>query len=265
VTGASSGIGAVVCRDLAARGARVAMVARTAETLTSARKELGDLARQCKTFPCDVGDWTAVQRMMKQATRALGAPSILVNNAGIAAVASFASMSPVEIERMVRTNVLGMAFCTRAVLPGMRAARRGVIVNVGSVAGLFAIPHMSLYAATKWAVTGFSESLNAELAGEGIHVGAVYPAVVDTPLVTREQARSGRSLPGAFTLRPNTVSRAVVNVIARERDLIVLPPALAPLAAARMSAGPLLRWAMRQTAPFFKPRPRAGGARRENA
>ena len=258
VTGASSGIGAVVCRALASRDARVAMIARTPETLDRARMELGDLAKRCRTFPCDVGNREAVQRTMKRVSRLMGAPSILVNNAGIAAYSEFAAMSPAEMERMVRTNLLGTLFCARAVLPGMRAARRGVIVNTGSIAGLIPVPHMSVYAATKWGVTGLSESLNAELSREGIHVGVVCPFVVETPLVTREEARGGRSIPHAFTLKPETVARAVIDVITKERDLIVLPRSLGPVAAAQMSTGPMLRWTLRRTAALFRPRPPAG-------
>jgi len=262
VTGASSGIGNLVCRELAAKEARVAMLARRPEALAQARKEMGSLARRCRAFPCDVGDWNAVQQTMKKIARVLGEPSILVNNAGVSAYSEFAVMAPAEMERMVRTNLLGVLYCTRALLPGMRAARRGVIVNVGSLAGLIPVPHMSAYAATKWGITGFSESLNGELSRDGIHVGVVCPAFVDTPLVLKEEARGGRSIPHALTLKPQTVARAVLDIITKERDLIVLPRTLGPMAAAQMSTGPMLRWALRRTAPFFKPRPRETGGKK---
>jgi len=262
VTGASSGIGAVVCRALASRDARVAMLARTPETLDRARMELGDLAKRCRTFPCDVGNREAVQRTMKRVSRVLGVPSILVNNAGIAAYSAFAAMDPAEMERMVRTNLLGALYCARAVVSGMRAARRGAIVNVGSIAGLIPVPHMSVYSATKWGVTGLSESLNAELSREGIHVGVVCPFIVDTPLVARQEARGGRAIPHALTLKPETVARAVIEVIEKERDLIVLPRSLGAVAAAQMSTGPMLRWTLRRTAAFFKPRAAAPRGKR---
>jgi short-subunit dehydrogenase len=260
VTGASSGIGAAVSRDLVAKGARVAMVARGHATLERARKGLGPPADRCRTFPCDVGEWVAVERTARRIAREMGDPLILVNSAGFAAATPFAEMSPEEMERMLRTNLLGLLYYTRAVLSGMRAARRGAIVNVGSIAGLFAVPHMSVYAATKWAVTGLTESLNGELAREGIHVGLVCPAVVDTPLVAREEARSGRGVPAALRLKPQTVSKAILDVIMKERDMVVLPRALAPLAAVRTGAAPLLRWATRKVAPLLRPIP--GGGRR---
>ena len=261
ITGASGGIGAVVSRDLAAQGARVAMIARTLPTLERVRKGLGDLAERCRTFPCDVGDWDAVQRTVKQIASEMGDPLILVNNAGFSAAIPFAQMEAAEMERMLRTNLLGLLHCTRAVLGGMRAARRGVIANVGSIAGLFAIPHMSVYAATKWAVNGLSESLNGELAREGIHVGVVCPAIVDTPLAMREEARSGRAVPRVFRMKPETVSKAIIEVITRERDMIVLPRALGPLAAVRAPAAPFFRWATRKVAPLFRPNPGAGPRR----
>jgi short-subunit dehydrogenase len=261
VTGASSGIGAAVCRDLVAKGARVAMIARGHAALERARKGLGPPADRCKSFPCDVGDWAAVERTAGRIAREMGDPLILINSAGFAAATPFAEMAPEEMERMLRTNLLGLLHCTRAVLSGMRAARRGAIVNVGSIAGLFAVPHMSVYAATKWAVTGLTESLNAELAREGIHVGLVCPAVVDTPLVARQEARSGRAVPVALRLKPRAVSKAILDVITKERDMIVLPRALAPLAAVRTGAAPLLRWATRKVAPLLRPIPGGGPPR----
>lgn len=254
VTGASSGIGLTVSRDLAAGGARVAMIARNPKKLAEARAGFGALAKRCSVHSCDVGSWRAVQAAFKKISAAHGRAAILVNNAGISAVTPFAQMAPAEMERMVRTNVTGLLFCTRAALVPMRAARRGVIVNVGSIAGLFAIPLMSAYSATKWAVTGLSESLNAELSGEGIHVGVVCPAIVETPLVKREEERTGLSIPHLMTLKPETVSKAVLEVIRKERDIVVVPRALGAVAALRPTLGPLVRWAARESTTLLKSR-----------
>jgi NAD(P)-dependent dehydrogenase (short-subunit alcohol dehydrogenase family) len=106
ITGASGGIGAVVSRDLAAQGARVAMIARTLPTLERVRKGLGDLAERCRTFPCDVGDWDAVQRTVKQIASEMGDPLILVNNAGFAAAIPFAQMEASEMEGLLADDPL---------------------------------------------------------------------------------------------------------------------------------------------------------------
>ncbi|MFQ5457661.1 MAG: SDR family NAD(P)-dependent oxidoreductase [Myxococcota bacterium] len=254
VTGASSGIGLAVTRDLAARGASVAMLARRRKGLEDARRSLGAHARKCAVYPCDVGKWEAVQTTIRKIAKSRGRPSILVNNAGISEVVPFAQMKPEDMERIVRTNLLGVLYCTRAALVPMRAARRGVIVNVSSIAGLIAVPLMSVYASTKWALTGLSESLNGELAGEGIHVGAVCPAIVETPLVTREEARTGIAIPEAITLKPESVSKAILEVITKERDMVVVPRALGAVAAMRPTLAPLLRWAARESTSYFKPR-----------
>ena len=259
VTGASSGIGLAVSRDLAARGARVAMVARQRKRLEDARRSLGDHASRCAVYPCDVGDWEAVQATIRKIARARGRPSILVNNAGISEVIPFSRMKPEAMEAIVRTNLLGVLYCTQAALLSMRAARRGVIVNVSSIAGLIAVPLMSVYASTKWALIGLSESLNGELASEGIHVGVVCPAIVDTPLVTREEERTGFALPEAITLKPETVSRAILEVITKERDMIAVPRALGAVAAMRPTLAPLLRWAARESTSYIKPRIIPGG------
>jgi len=130
-------------------------------------------------------------------------------------------------------------------------------VNVGSVAGLIPVPLMSAYAATKWSVTGFSESLNAELSGEGVHVGVACPAIVETPLVTREEERTGISVPELMTLKPETVSSAVLEVIQKERDIVVVPRALGTIVAFHPTLGPLMRWVARESASLMKPRLRA--------
>jgi hypothetical protein len=123
---------------------------------------------------------------------------------------------------MVRTNLLGVLYCTRALLPAMRAARRGAIVNVGSIAGLIPVPHMSVYSATKWAVTGLSESLNAELSREGIHVGVVCPFIVETPLTTQSPRRP---FDPHVALEPETVARG--DRLSRRAGLIAAPHARA--------------------------------------
>lgn len=261
VTGASSGIGLSVTRALAAAGAGVAMIARHRNKLEAARAGLGGLARRCTVHPCDVGSWRAVEATFKRIVAERGRPAILVNNAGISAVTPFAQMEPAEMERMVRTNVIGLLFCTRAALVPMRAARRGVIVNVGSIAGLFAIPLMSTYSATKWAVTGLSESLNAELSSEGIHVGVVCPAIVETPLVSREEERTGLSVPERMTLKPETVAKEVLEVIRKEQDVVAVPRALGTVAALRPTLGPFVRWVARESTALLKPRLRKPAAK----
>src|SRR5207247_6377619 len=131
-----------------------------------------------------------------------GSVDLLVNDAGYGRHVLFKDHDAADIERMMRTNYLGVVWATKAVLPAMRARRRGWIVNISSVAGKLGQPDEAAYSASKFAVTGLSEGLSYELAPLGIHVMTVYPALVRTEMFTPEvMARmprgAGAHVPGA--------------------------------------------------------------------
>jgi NADP-dependent 3-hydroxy acid dehydrogenase YdfG len=202
VTGASSGIGAATVRRLAARGCRVVAVARR-------EAPLQDLAAQCDhpvgcVLPvrADITDSDAARACVGRAVDEFGQLDILVNNAGIMLLGPFET-SPVEDwTTMMRLNVEAMLHLTQEAIPQLRkaaAGERGVadIVNVGSVAGRVARGNFSVYAATKFGVTAFSESLRQELGPAGIRVCCVEPGQVATELLShvepgfRERLLSG--------------------------------------------------------------------------
>ena len=187
VTGASSGIGAATVRRLAARGCRVVAVARR-------EAPLQDLAAQCDhpvgcvlPVQADITDSDAARACVGRAVEMFGQLDILVNNAGIMLLGPFET-SPVEDwTTMMRLNVEAMLHLTQEAIPPLRksAAGSGVadIVNVGSVAGRVARGNFSVYAATKFGVTAFSESLRQELGPAGIRVCCVEPGQVATELL----------------------------------------------------------------------------------
>jgi short-subunit dehydrogenase len=182
VTGASSGIGAQLARDLATRGAHVALLARRVERLESLADELGRSGVTALPVPCDVADRASVDTALGVVLAKLGHVDLLVNNAGYGAHVLFKDHDVADIERMVRTNVLGTIYTIKAVLPSMRQRGGGWIVNLSSVAGKLGQPDEAVYSATKFAVTGLSEGLSYELAPLGIHVMTVYPALVRTEM-----------------------------------------------------------------------------------
>jgi short-subunit dehydrogenase len=185
VTGASSGIGEQLARDLAARGMRVALLARRAERLATLATALGGEARAL-ALPADVGDRSAVQQAVASARARFGRLDLVVNAAGVARHVLFKDHDVADIEQLVRTNLLGTIYVTKAAIPVLRATGGGAIVNVSSVAGRLGQPDEAAYAATKFAVTGLSESIAYELAPLGIHVLTVYPALVRTEMFTPE-------------------------------------------------------------------------------
>jgi uncharacterized protein len=222
VTGASSGIGAQLARDLAARGARVALVARREERLRALAAELGGEDRAL-ALACDVADRAAVQAMVTRTVERWNRVDVLVNNAGVASHALFKDEPPETFVRLMETNYLGVVWAIRAVLPVMRARGAGWIVNVSSVAGKLGQPDESAYSASKFAVTGLSEALAYELAPLGIHVMTIYPALVRTEMFTPDVlARMPERVKRTF-IEPAELSAAVLHGLARGAHEVTAP------------------------------------------
>src|SRR6058998_637166 len=163
VTGASSGIGAQLARDLAQRGMRVALLARREERLRELAEELVKRGGEAVAIACDVADRASVDGAIRGVVERYGQVDLLVNNAGYGRHVLFKDHDVADIERMMRTNYLGTVYGVHAVLPAMRARGRGWIVNIASVAGKLGQPDEVAYSATKFAVTGLSEGLAFEL------------------------------------------------------------------------------------------------------
>ncbi|WP_249578944.1 SDR family oxidoreductase [Thermohalobaculum sediminis] len=170
VTGASSGIGAATVRALAGAGWQVHAVARRADRLAELAAEVGAVAHAL-----DITDTMALERLAVAV-----APDLLVNNAGIGAgIAGLAGASEEDVARTIGVNVTALLQLLRVFLPGMRARRRGHVVNIGSVAGLY--PNQSaIYGASKGAVRQLSRNLRLELRGTGIRVTEIQPGRVAT-------------------------------------------------------------------------------------
>jgi short-subunit dehydrogenase len=222
VTGASSGIGAQLARDLAGRGARVALLARRADRLEALAAELGG-DRQALAVPCDVSERAAVEAATARVLERWGRIDVLVNSAGVARHALFKDEDPETFVRLMETNYLGVVWAIRAVLPAMRARGEGWIVNVSSVAGKLGQPDESAYSASKFAVTGLSEALAYELAPLGIHVMTVYPALVRTEMFTPDVlARMPERVKRTF-IEPADLTRAVFRGLARGAHEVTVP------------------------------------------
>jgi NAD(P)-dependent dehydrogenase (short-subunit alcohol dehydrogenase family) len=180
ITGTSSGIGRAAVDAFLAAGWNVVATMRTPslESLgPGARSAVGE---QLLVAGLDVTDQTTIESTVAAAVERFGAIDVLVNNAGYALVGPFESFTPDQLARQLDTNVLGLMAVTRAVLPHMRARRAGALVNVSSVGGRITFPLYAPYHATKWAVEGFSESLQHEVRRFGIRVRIVEPGPIST-------------------------------------------------------------------------------------
>lgn len=222
VTGASSGIGEQLARDLAARGMRLALVARRAERLDALVAALGG-AERAVALPADVGDREAVESAMTAAHDRFGRLDLVVHAAGVARHVLFKDHDVADIEALVRTNVLGTVYVLKAALPRLRATGGGAIIAVSSVAGRLGQPDEAAYAATKFAVSGLAESIAYELEPLGIHVLTVYPALVRTEMFTPEiLARMPERVKRTF-IDPPEFCAAVLRALERGAYEVTVP------------------------------------------
>jgi len=180
ITGGSRGLGLLVARELTREGARVAITARDAATLTRAREDLAGQGTTVLALPCDVTDREAVERLVREITQRLGPIDAVVNNAGTITVGPVDEMSVEDYEAALATNFWGPLYTIMAVLPAMRVRRAGRIVNVASIGGRLSVPHLLPYSVSKFALVGLSEGLRAELAGEGIEISTICPGLMRT-------------------------------------------------------------------------------------
>src|SRR6516225_6078798 len=178
ITGASSGFGAAVARRFAATGARVVAAARRVDRLKELAAELGPALLP---VTLDVRDRTAVNDAVAALPADFAAVDVLVNNAGLALGLGPAQEADLdEWDQMIDTNCKGLVYCTRAILPGMVARRRGHVINLGSVAGTYPYPGGNVYGGTKAFVHQFSLNLRSDLHGTRVRVTCVEPGMADT-------------------------------------------------------------------------------------
>ncbi|HWA41936.1 MAG TPA: SDR family oxidoreductase [Hypericibacter adhaerens] len=182
ITAGASGIGRVVAETLRAHGAKVHVCDVSQEALDACRKALPDVG----THLADVADVKQVDKFFDAALGAMGGLDVLVNNAGIAGpTAGVEDIDPAEWDRTIAINLNGQFYSARRAVPALRKTQDGAIINMSSVAGRFGYAYRTPYAATKWAIVGFTESLAKELGPVGIRVNAILPGIVEGPRIER--------------------------------------------------------------------------------
>lgn len=198
----------------------MAGLARDAGRLQKLSDRIGD---SFLPLACDVGDANQVERVIRTARDAFGTIDILVNNAGVGKFGAVDELSKDGWDEMLATNVSGMFYCIRQVVPIMKAQERGHIVNVASIAGKVGYSNASGYNATKFAVRGLSEALCNELGEFGIKVSAIFPGTTDTAF------GSGPPGPGVPCMRPEEVAEAALHILERSGNFLITEMVMRPL------------------------------------
>jgi NAD(P)-dependent dehydrogenase (short-subunit alcohol dehydrogenase family) len=211
ITGATEGIGRATAFALGRAGFALGVCARTPSRLRTLLDELRRTGYPAHGHPADVGLEADVATMVAEVGSALGPIDVLVNNAGIAILKPFDQLSLKDWDATMATNLRSLYLVTREVLPGMRARKRGDIVNIASLAGRNGFAGGTAYAASKHAVLGFSRSLMLEVRKENIRVITVCPGSVDTPLIQHQ----GMLKPDITRiLKPEDVAGSIVAALA---------------------------------------------------
>ena len=211
VTGASGGIGAAIARALHGAGAAVALSGTRTEPLEALAAELGDRAH---VLPCDLSDPAAVEALPKQASAAMGAVDVLVNNAGITRDQLFMRMSDADWQGVLDVNLTAAMRLCRAVVRPMMKARWGRIVNIGSVVGTTGNPGQVNYCAAKAGLEGLTKSIAHEVAQRGITANVVAPGFIATPmtdtLTDEQKAALNARVPAGHIGAPEDVAAATL-------------------------------------------------------
>lgn len=186
ITGASHGLGKELAIHLAEDGAKLALLARSKDELLHVRREVVDMGAQCESFVCDVTKLDQIQKTVNEIIKKFGSIDILVNNAGIWRGPKFQEEAPEEIEQIFAVNTLGPIFFTRTVLPHMLKNNKGQILNIVSISGIETPGKggtYSIYTSSKYALRGFTDSLEKELNDTKIKVMGFYPGGMDTNII----------------------------------------------------------------------------------
>lgn len=229
ITGGSSGIGKATAISLAAAGANVYIAARGEERLTAALGEIQAAAATSEQvvgkIALDVSDKSQVDAAASQVLEALGGLDVLINNAGIAHPATLMDTPDEVFESMMQVNYFGTVHVTRAFLPNFQEQRRGHICNVGSILGFMGIYGYTAYAASKYAITGFSDCLRQELIDYNVHISVLFPPDTDTPQLQAEneiKPPETKAIAGEVkTMSAEAVAAAMLQGIARRKYHIV--------------------------------------------
>jgi short-subunit dehydrogenase len=233
ITGGSRGLGLEIAKQICARGGKVALFARDAKELGRAKNDLEHFGTEVLTVQCDLLEAPQIQSAVQQTLERFRKVDILINNAGIIEVGPLGHMQFKDFDRAMRLHFWAPFVLQFLIVPRMRAQGGGRIVNISSIGGRVAVPHMAPYSASKFALTGFSDAIRSDLACDNIFVTTVTPGMMRTgshvhAMFKGDQAAEyrwfdwSRKLPFA-SISAERAARKIVNACARGKPVLIMP------------------------------------------
>ncbi len=217
ITGASSGIGSALAKELAGRGARVGVLARRQDYLQKLVIDVRASGGTIEAEPCDVTDRSGLRAAIDTLEAKLGPIDVLIANAGVSFPSGADPVASEDVETMMRVNFLGVVHAFEAVLPGMLKSGAGHLVAISSLAAYKGLPGSAGYCASKAAVNTFCESLRIELGPRGVAVTAVCPGFIRTPMT------AAQTHPMPFLMDADEAARRIANALPRRPAVYNFP------------------------------------------
>lgn len=223
ITGASKGLGRAMALHCSQKQANVILVARNGELLQHVQEDIEALSGKAPMIiPCDISSESDVHRMANIIQKQFQQVDVVINNAGFGVYRTSENISNQEMRRHFETNFFGAYYCIKALLPVLNQSESGYILNIGSLFSKIALAETSVYAATKFALAGFSEGLRRELKPLGIEVGLVLLGTMKTSFHKNAGEQSLR-IPDFLMLDPQKVAVKLENMIRRRQKQMTLP------------------------------------------
>jgi len=219
ITGAGDGLGKQIALDMANDGAKVVLISKTEEKLKKLKNEIELTGGEADYYVCDVSKLNEVNDVSENVLKKYKGIDILINNAGIYFEGSTVDVSNDQVTKMIEVNTLGTIYCAKAFLPTMKSKNEGQILNVVSVAGVEANEEYTLYTASKFAITGFTEALRKELLNTKIKISAIYPEGIRTNIFAASGGCDYSKEEPEILMDPKDVSEVVMFILKQSHDI----------------------------------------------
>lgn len=223
ITGASSGIGRAMALRAAKDGATVVLAARTADKLETVAQEVTALGGTPIVVPTDVTKIEDIRNLFLKATEGGRKLDVVFNNAGLGFIGKIWELPAEQIQTIINVNTTGMILVAKYAAEVMQRQKYGHLVMTSSLAGLITLPEWSVYVASKWAITGFADSIRYELSPEGVLVTTLHPGMVSADFFAKEKANQDMSKLDPNALTADQVAEEVYNALFTKQRKIIIP------------------------------------------